>query len=99
VDLIGAQPGELSERAFEHHFWPDTISTDPHRYSADAPWRVTLPGAISKRMPPAMSLHHVAEKAASAGSAGWTRARLRFHCANDIRRIAVYWGRTSRLTD
>jgi dihydroorotase len=44
----GSFSWKTAQRAFEYHFWPDTISTDLHRYSVDAPWRVTLPDTMSK---------------------------------------------------
>ena len=44
----GSFSWDTARRAFERHFWPDTISTDLHRYSVDGPWSVTLPNVMSK---------------------------------------------------
>ena len=51
-----------AQRAFEHHFWPDTISTDLHRYSVDSPWQVTMPQVMSKFLCLGMPLKDVIAK-------------------------------------
>jgi dihydroorotase len=51
-----------AERAFEYHFWPDTISTDLHRYSVDRPWQVTMPQVMSKFLCLGMPLKDVIAK-------------------------------------
>ena len=58
----GSFSWETAQKAFEHHFWPDTISTDLHRYSVDAPWLVTMPDVMSKLLCLGMSLSDIIEK-------------------------------------
>jgi dihydroorotase len=58
----GSFAWETAQRAFEHHFWPDTISTDLHRYSVDSPWLVTMPQVMSKFLSLGMSLKDVITK-------------------------------------
>lgn len=58
----GSFAWETAQKAFEHHFWPDTISTDLHRYSIDAPWLVTMPEVMSKFLCLGMPLRDVVEK-------------------------------------
>jgi dihydroorotase len=58
----GSFSWESAQKAFEHHFWPDTISTDLHRYSVDAPWLVTMPDVMSKLLCLGMPLRDVIEK-------------------------------------
>ncbi|MEO8130301.1 MAG: amidohydrolase/deacetylase family metallohydrolase [Bryobacteraceae bacterium] len=58
----GSFAWETAQRAFEHHFWPDTISTDLHRYSVDSPWLVTMPQVMSKFLCLGMSLKDVIAK-------------------------------------
>jgi dihydroorotase len=65
----GSFSWETAQRAFEHHFWPDTISTDLHRYSVDPPWSLTLPQVMSKFMCLGMSLAEVIAKTTSAPAA------------------------------
>jgi dihydroorotase len=55
----GSFSWDTARRAFEHHFYPDTISTDLHRYSASAPLSVTLPQVMSKMLCIGMSLEDV----------------------------------------
>ncbi len=43
----GSFSWEVARRAFEYHFWPDTISTDLHRYSIDR-FTIDLPTTMSK---------------------------------------------------
>jgi dihydroorotase len=62
----GSFSWETAQRAFEHHFYPDTISTDLHRYSAAAPWSVTLPQVMSKHLCLGMSLYNVVLKTTDA---------------------------------
>jgi dihydroorotase len=52
----GSFSWETARRAFEHHFYPDTISTDLHRYCAAEPLCVSLPQVMSKMMCIGMSL-------------------------------------------
>ncbi len=58
----GSFAWKTAQRAFEHHFWPDTISTDLHRYSVDSPWLVTMPQVMSKFLCLGMSLKDVIAK-------------------------------------
>jgi dihydroorotase len=58
----GSFAWKTAERAFEYHFWPDTISTDLHRYSVDHPWRVTMPQVMSKFLCLGMALKDVIAK-------------------------------------
>ena len=51
--------GTPLEEAFEHHFYPDTLSTDLHRYSVEEPLSVTLPQVMSKMLCLGMSLEDV----------------------------------------
>jgi dihydroorotase len=52
----GSFSWETARRAFEHHFYPDTISTDLHRYCVAEPLCVSLPQVMSKMMCIGMSL-------------------------------------------
>jgi dihydroorotase len=58
----GSFAWKTAQHAFEHHFWPDTISTDLHRYSVDSPWLVTMPQVMSKFLSLGMSLKDVIAK-------------------------------------
>jgi dihydroorotase len=58
----GSFSWDTARRAFEHHFYPDTISTDLHRYSVSEPLCVTLPQVMSKMMCIGMSLEDVVLK-------------------------------------
>ncbi len=58
----GSFSWQTAQRAFEHYFYPDTISTDLHRYSVDEPWSVTLPQVMSKHLCLGMSLAEVVLK-------------------------------------
>lgn len=55
----GSFSWDTARRAFEHHFYPDTISTDLHRYSAPEPLCVSLPQVMSKMLCLGMSLEDV----------------------------------------
>jgi dihydroorotase len=55
----GSFSWETARRAFEHHFWPDTLSTDLHRYSIAEPWHVSMPEVLSKFLCLGMSLRDV----------------------------------------
>lgn len=59
----GSFSWDSAQRAFEHHFWPDTISTDLHRYSVEPPWSVTMPQVLSKFLALGMTLPDVIAKA------------------------------------
>ena len=52
----GSFSWDSARKAFEHHFYPDTISTDLHRYCAAEPLSVTLPDVMSKMLCLGMSL-------------------------------------------
>lgn len=52
----GSFSWETARKAFELHFYPDTLSTDLHRYSAPQPLSVTLPQVMSKMLCLGMSL-------------------------------------------
>ena len=62
---IGHGAGSFSwataRRAFEHFFYPDTISTDLHRFSI-ARWAFDMPSVMSKFLHLGMSLHDVIAK-------------------------------------
>jgi dihydroorotase len=58
----GSFSWETARKAFEHHFYPDTLSTDLHRYCAAEPLIVTLPQVISKMLCLGMSLEDAISK-------------------------------------
>ena len=58
----GSFSWETARRAFEHHFYPDTLSTDLHRYSVSEPLCITLPQVMSKMLCIGMSLEDVISK-------------------------------------
>ena len=58
----GSFSWETARKAFEHHFYPDTLSTDLHRYCAPPPLCVTLPQVMSKMLCLGMSLEDVISK-------------------------------------
>jgi dihydroorotase len=55
----GSFSWDSAQRAFEHHFYPDTLSTDLHRYSAAEPLCVTLPQVMSQMLCLGMTLEDV----------------------------------------
>ena len=57
----GSFSWDVAKRAFEHYFYPDTISTDLHRYSIDR-WAVSLPTVMSKFLHLGMTLEEVIQK-------------------------------------
>lgn len=65
-----------AQRAFEHDFQPDTISTDLHRYSIEPPWNVTMPEVLSKFLTLGMSLKDVIAKATLAPAKALGRPRI-----------------------
>lgn len=52
----GSFSWDTARRAFEHDFYPDTLSTDLHRYAAPEPLCVSLPQVMSKMLCLGMSL-------------------------------------------
>lgn len=64
----GSFKWETAQRAFEHAFYPDTISTDLHRYSVDGPV-YDMPTTLSKFLCLGMSLEEVILKST------WTPAK------------------------
>src|SRR5205807_3642478 len=58
----GSFSWETARKAFELFFYPDTISTDLHRYCAPPPLCVTLPQVMSKMLCLGMSLEDVISK-------------------------------------
>jgi dihydroorotase len=58
----GSFSWDTARRAFEHHFYPDTLSTDLHRYSVSEPLSVSLPQVMSKMLCLGMSLEDVVLK-------------------------------------
>ena len=48
-----------AQKAFEHEFYPDTLSTDLHRYSIAEPFQATLPEVMSKFLCLGMSLRDI----------------------------------------
>jgi dihydroorotase len=61
----GSFSWDTARKAFEHHFYPDTISTDLHRYSAPEPLCVSLPQVMSQMLCLGMSLEDVILKTTS----------------------------------
>jgi len=55
----GSFSWDTARKAFEHHFYPDTISTDLHRYSAPEPLCVSLPQVMSQMLCLGMKLEDV----------------------------------------
>ncbi len=53
---VEASPGTSARKAFEHAFYPDTISTDLHRYCVGAPFNVDLLNTMSKLLALGMTL-------------------------------------------
>src|SRR5262249_39359093 len=49
---------DTAKRAFEHHFYPDTISTDLHRFSIER-WCFDMPTTMAKFLHLGMSLDDV----------------------------------------
>ena len=72
----GSFSWDSAQRAFEHHFWPDTISTDLHRYSIEPPWSVTMPQVLSKFLALGMSLNDVIAKVTVAPAQALDRPQL-----------------------
>jgi dihydroorotase len=64
----GSFKWETAQKAFEHSFYPDTISTDLHRYSVDGPV-YDMPTTLSKFLCLGMSLEEVILKST------WTPAK------------------------
>jgi dihydroorotase len=62
----GSFSWDTARRAFEHDFYPDTISTDLHRYSVSEPLCITLPQVMSKMLCIGMSLEDVVLKTTAA---------------------------------
>ncbi|MEW5979940.1 MAG: amidohydrolase/deacetylase family metallohydrolase [Acidobacteriota bacterium] len=54
----GSFSWDVARRAFEHHYYPDTISTDLHRFSLER-WAIDLPTTMSKFLHLGMSLEDV----------------------------------------
>jgi dihydroorotase len=61
----GSFSWEAARRGFEYSFWPDTISTDLHRYSVER-WARNLPEVMSKFMHLGMPLRDVILKTTAA---------------------------------
>lgn len=72
----GSFSWDSAQRAFEQRFWPDTISTDLHRYSVEPPWSVTMPQVLSKFLALGMSLNDVVAKATAAPARALNRPQL-----------------------
>jgi dihydroorotase len=58
----GSFSWQTAQRAYEHNFYPDTLSSDLHRWAVGEPFRVTLPGVMSKFLCLGMSLRDVITK-------------------------------------
>lgn len=58
----GSFSWETAQRAFEHHFYPDTISTDLHRYNVSEPFWLTLPDVMARFLCLGMSLRDAVAK-------------------------------------
>lgn len=72
----GSFSWDSAQRAFEQRFWPDTISTDLHRYSVEPPWSVTMPEVMSKFLALGMSLNDVIAKVTAAPARALNRPQL-----------------------
>lgn len=57
----GSFSWEVARKAFEYHFFPDTISTDLHRYSVSR-WAIDMPTTMTKFLHLGMSLDDVVLK-------------------------------------
>jgi dihydroorotase len=57
----GSFSWDTAKAAFEHFFYPDTISTDLHRFSIDR-WCIDMPTTMSKFLHLGMSLRDVVSK-------------------------------------
>jgi len=57
----GSFSWEVARRAFEHEFYPDTISTDLHRYSVER-WAFDMPTTMTKFLHLGMSLEDIVLK-------------------------------------
>ena len=55
----GSFSWDTARKAFEHAFYPDTISTDLHRYCVGAPFNVDLLNTMSKLLALGMTLNEV----------------------------------------
>lgn len=71
----GSFSWDTARRAFEQHFYPDTLSTDLHRYSVSEPLSVTLPQVMSKMLCIGMSLEDVVLKTTAAPARALGRQR------------------------
>lgn len=58
----GSFSWDTAQRAFELSFYPDTISTDLHRYSVEEPFSVNLLDTLSKFLALGMTLEDVISK-------------------------------------
>lgn len=61
----GAFSWDVARKAFEHFFYPDTISTDLHRFSV-ARWAYDMPSVMSKFLHMGMALEDVVLKSTRA---------------------------------
>jgi dihydroorotase len=66
---------ETARRAFEHHFFPDTISTDLHRFSIER-WCFDMPTTMAKFLHLGMTLEDVILKTTWAPAKAIGRERL-----------------------
>ncbi|HYM05486.1 MAG TPA: amidohydrolase/deacetylase family metallohydrolase [Terriglobales bacterium] len=71
----GSFSWDTARRAFEQHFYPDTLSTDLHRYSVSEPLSVTLPQVMSKMLCLGMSVEDVVLKTTAAPARALGRQR------------------------
>jgi len=71
----GSFSWDTARKAFEHHFYPDTLSTDLHRYSAPEPLCVSLPQVMSQMLCLGMSLEDVILKTTAAPARVLNRER------------------------
>lgn len=62
----GSFSWETAQRGFEHHFYPDTLSTDLHRYNVGEPFWLTLPDVMSRFLCLGMSLRDAVAKTTAA---------------------------------
>jgi dihydroorotase len=91
----GSFSWETAKRAFEHDFYPDTISTDLHRFSIER-WCIDMPTTMAKFLHLGMSLEDVILKTTWAPAQAIGREReigtLRPGAAADIFVLSVEQG-------
>ena len=91
----GSFSWEMAKKAFEHHFYPDTISTDLHRFSIER-WCFDMPTTMSKFLHLGMTLEEVILKTTYAPAKAIGRAgeigTMRLGAAADMLAFTVEEG-------